>query len=128
MSTFRYLTVEQVIRIHDSILPCPVINLSGLESAVSKPQASYGQFELYPTLLDKAAALLLGLARNHGFADANKRTAIHCCHLFLVANDVVLRPDLDDELIASFTERVAAGQYQHDAVVRWLSSYYGINQ
>lgn len=47
-----------------------------LEAAAARPQASaYGQ-DAYPTLDEKAAALLHSLARNHALVDGNKRLAL----------------------------------------------------
>ncbi|MEJ7714281.1 MAG: type II toxin-antitoxin system death-on-curing family toxin [Thermoleophilaceae bacterium] len=47
-----------------------------LESALARPQASaFGQ-DAYPTIHEKAAALLHSLARNHALVDGNKRLAL----------------------------------------------------
>ena len=46
-----------------------------LDSAVMRPQASAFGDDAYPTIHEKATALLHGLARNHPFVDGNKRTA-----------------------------------------------------
>lgn len=46
-----------------------------LESAVLRPQASFGRVDLYPEIIDKAA-LVRSLLMNHMFLDGNKRTAI----------------------------------------------------
>lgn len=79
----RYLTVSELIFINGTLLNDPQI-ISGkqkvrdidlLEAAVQRPMASaFGQ-DAYPTLRQKAAALLHSLARNHPFKDGNKRTA-----------------------------------------------------
>ncbi|WP_112235699.1 type II toxin-antitoxin system death-on-curing family toxin [Kocuria sp. BT304] len=49
--------------------------------------------ELYPSLADKAAALLVGLSRNHPFVDGNKRTAIGAVSVFLLANGYRAHPN-----------------------------------
>ena len=41
------------------------------------------------TLLDLAARLAYGLAKNHGFVDGNKRTAFIATYTFLVMNGIV---------------------------------------
>ena len=47
-----------------------------LESALARPQASaFGQ-DAYPTIHEKAAALLHSLARNHALVDGNERLAL----------------------------------------------------
>ena len=76
MTPWVQLTRDDVVRIHNAVLPAPVRDEGLLASAVDKPWTSYMGVELYPSLADKAAALLVGLSRNHPFVDGNKRTAI----------------------------------------------------
>jgi death-on-curing protein len=53
-----------------------VRDLGLLESALARPQASaFGQ-DAYPTIHEKAAALLHSVARNHALVDGNKRLAL----------------------------------------------------
>ncbi|QNV36804.1 type II toxin-antitoxin system death-on-curing family toxin [Rothia terrae] len=125
MIEYEYLTLDQVVTIHDSKFKCS-FNENLLASAVGKPQASFMGYERYPTLLDKAAALLIGLATNHAFADGNKRTAISCCQIFLYINGVDIDPTLDDEAIANFTVRVVEEKLPHEDVVQGLAKFYGI--
>ena len=44
-----------------------------LESALARPRAVVFEQDAYPTLDDKAAALLLSLVLNHALVDGNKR-------------------------------------------------------
>jgi death-on-curing protein len=55
-----------------------------LESALARPEnlAAYGK----PDVCDLAAAYAYGLARNHPFADGNKRTAFVASATFLILN------------------------------------------
>ena len=76
----KYLTVQQVLRIHARSTEqfggdASVRDLALVESAVAQPRASFGGMELYPTLADKAAALAFSLVLNHPFADGNKRAS-----------------------------------------------------
>jgi death-on-curing protein len=75
----KYLTVEQVMRIHARSIAqfggdAGVRDLGLIDSAVAQPRASFGGKDLYPTLAEKAAALAFSLVKNHPFADGNKRT------------------------------------------------------
>ncbi len=47
-----------------------------LESALARPQASVFGADAYPTLDEKAAALVHSLARNHALVDGKKRLAL----------------------------------------------------
>ncbi len=79
-----------------------------LESALARPQASVFGEDAYPTIFEKAAALLESLARNHALADGNKRCAWMGTVLFLGLNGVAVpsNPDNDESLVIA----VAAGQ------------------
>ncbi|WP_035494088.1 type II toxin-antitoxin system death-on-curing family toxin, partial [Baaleninema simplex] len=44
-------------------------NLGALESSVTQPQMTFGGEYLYPSLIDKAAALAFLLTMNHPFVD-----------------------------------------------------------
>lgn len=62
----RYLTVPEVIWLHQAILECSggaagMHDLGALESALAQPRATFGGADLYLTLVDKAAALLYSL-------------------------------------------------------------------
>jgi len=49
-----------------------------IESALARPYTGY-----YPRIWQKAAALVESMARNHGFADGNKRTTLILLHTLL---------------------------------------------
>ena len=79
-----------------------------LESAVMRPQMSAFGDDAYPTIHEKSAALLHGLARNHPFVDANKRTAWAATSVFYQINGYVV--DLDDGAVVGLVVDVAEGQ------------------
>ena len=67
-----------------------VRDLGLLESALARPQASaFGQ-DAYPTIHEKAAALLHSVARNHALVDGNKRLALAAAIAFHGLNGVRL--------------------------------------
>lgn len=55
-------------------------------SALGEPQQTFDGNDLYPDILTKAAALMRSLAQNHGFHNANKRTAMMATIIFLEGN------------------------------------------
>ena len=67
-----------------------------LESAVYRPQASFGGQDLYPELYLKAAALIHSIVRNHPFVDGNKRTGFEAMSLFLYLNGREVRAAEED--------------------------------
>jgi len=104
-------TPEQIARL-------PNVGLAA--SAIAAPRAGFGDTDLYPTLLEKAAILLERLARNHPLPDGNKRTAFLMTVRFLEVNGSPLHgtlPDVDVPMV----ENVAAGQLSQDEIVVWLA-------
>ena len=69
---------------------------------------------LYPSLVQFAAIYAFGRARNHAFADGNKRTAFVAALTFLEINGVALT--LGSEWIA-IMEGVAAGTIAREHLV-----------
>ncbi len=57
-----------------------------LESALARPRATAFGADAYPTIHDKAGALLHSLALNHGLVDGNKRLALAGTIAFLGMN------------------------------------------
>lgn len=95
-------------------------NVGLAESALAAPRAGFGDVDLYPSLLEKAAILLERLARNHPLPDGNKRTAFLMTARFLEVNGSPLQgtlPDVDVPMV----ERIAAGQVEPPEVVAWLA-------
>lgn len=99
-------------------------NVGLASSALAAPQAGFGDDDLYPSLLGKAAILLERLARNHPLPDGNKRTAFLLTADFLKANG---RPLIggEPELDVAVVERIAAGQLEHPEIVAWLTDRVG---
>jgi death-on-curing protein len=78
----NYLTVDEVIALHDAeCSPC-LADRDLLESAVMAPQQSAWADDAYPDIHHKAAALMRGVAANHAFIDGNKRTSVLAVAVF----------------------------------------------
>jgi len=73
-----YLDVEDLLRIAERATggPVRIRDLGLLGSAAHRPQQVAFGLEPYPTLAEKAAALLCSLAMNHALIDGNKRLAL----------------------------------------------------
>lgn len=87
----KYLTVQDVLLLHNLAIENfggshGLRNLGLLESAVARPQSSFGGEDLYPTIFLKAGALVHSLLMNHQFVDGNKRTAMFSVMTFLELN------------------------------------------
>ena len=121
----RYLTLGEVVALHRRLIASTggaggIRDLGGLESALAQPRASYGGNDLYPGVLEKAAALGFSLVMNHPFVDGNKRIGHAAMETFLILNGYELDAPVDEQ------ERVmlelAAGQLARDSFVDWVRS------
>jgi death-on-curing protein len=87
-----------------------------LESAMARPEnlAAYGE----PDICDLAAAYAFGLARNHPFADGNKRTAFVASATFLILNgrDLIATEVSVVETIL----KLAAGELSEPELADWF--------
>ena len=107
-----YLTLEEVLGIHDRHAGhSGVRDLGTIAAAVARPQASAFGEDAYPTIWEKAAALLHSLACNHGWVDGNKRTAWMATVTFLALNGHPLDPRFDEYAAEEFVVAVAEGHY-----------------
>lgn len=57
-----------------------------LEAAVARPATSVGGADAYPTIVEKAAALVHSAVRNHALVDGNKRVGLMLLVVFLGVN------------------------------------------
>ncbi len=96
-------------------------DLSALESSLAQPRATFGGADLYPTLVDKAAALLYSLVLNHPFLDGNKRVGHAATEVFLLLNGSELIADTDDQEQVILS--LAAGQVSRQELRAWLSKH-----
>ena len=94
------------------------MHLSALESALVQPQMTFGGEELYPTLVDKAAALGYALIKNHPFLDGNKRTGHAAMEVFLVLNGYEIRAAVDEQ--EHIILQVAASEIDREEFTTWL--------
>jgi death-on-curing protein len=91
-----------------------------LLSALASPLPVFGE-EMYEGDVEKAAALLIALNRNHPLADGNKRLAWIVAKTFLALNDLHLTSEPVSEA-DTFIRKLAHGGVEHAEVVRWLES------
>lgn len=85
-----YLHVEDLLAaaVRGTGMNVEVRDYGLLESAAHRPQATVFGVEAYPSIHEKAAALLHSLARNHPLVDGNKRMSWTACALFYAMNDL----------------------------------------
>lgn len=121
-----YLNLDEVLAIHDDMVEryggsFGIRDLGLIQSAIARPQASFGGDDLYPTIIDKAAALFHSLIFNHAFTDGNKRTSLTSTARFLHLNGYELKAD-EKELI-DFPLRVENKHLDIEEISKWLKEH-----
>ncbi len=122
----KYLVLEEVIELHSALISASggsegIRDAGLLESAVVQPQAgAFGQ-DLYPTLAEKAAALLFSLAKNHAFVDGNKRIAQAAAERFLLENGFEIVASVDEQ--EAVVLAVASSETSREELVGWLANH-----
>jgi death-on-curing protein len=121
MTEWRWVGSDVVLAVHDRQLAehggrDGVRDAGAIESALARPQnlVAYGN----PDAADLAASYAFGLAKNHGFADGNKRTAWVVARLFLADNGCRLRFDKSEAV--KIVEAVAGGACSEQDLAAWF--------
>ena len=121
MKRWRWVREDVAFAIHDRQLaehggPEGVRDAGALESALARPRnlAAYER----PDAAALAAAYASGLARNHPFADGNKRTAWVVARVFLAINGHHLEFDAPDAV--QTIEALAAGTLSESELATWF--------
>ncbi len=122
----NYLSPEQVLFLHARLIEETggdhgLRDLALLESAVSRPRATFGGQDLYPDLFAKAAALMDSLLRNHPFVDGNKRTEIAAAALFLVQNGH--RLTATNTQVEAFVRHAVEAEPDVAEIAGWLQAH-----
>lgn len=115
-----YVTLAAEVTGLDVDVVMKVANLGLADSALHAPAAGFGDVDFYPDFVDKAAVLVVRLARNHPLPDGNKRAAWVSLRLFVDLNGWRWdpRPTVDDAERAVLA--IAAGEWDEEQTARWL--------
>jgi len=122
MKEFIWVLDEVVLALHDEQLAAHgglagIRDRGAVESALARPR-NLAACEACDDIARLAAAYAYGIARNHGFADGNKRTALVTADLFLMLNGY--------ELVSSPVENVltilslAEGSLSEEELTSWI--------
>jgi death-on-curing protein len=124
--TVEYLDLADYIAIAvevtglDVVTVMKVANLDLADSALHAPAAGFGETEFYPEFVDKAAVLIVRLAKNHPLPDGNKRVAWVALRMFVEINGWSWseRPSVDEA--EHVVLAIAAGEWEEHRAAEWL--------
>ncbi len=117
-----YLTLDDLLEIAEGVIVgVAVRDLGLLASAAVRPQMSVFGADAYPTVPEKAAALMHSIARNHALVDGNKRLAWSATRVFLILNGHDLTYEVDDA--ERLVVATAAGELDVRAIAADLADH-----
>lgn len=113
------VTFEDLMEVHEEALKyggeSGIRDENALQSAINTPYVGY-----YPEIYEKAAAILRGIACNHGFIDGNKRSAILVAELFVRKSG--FRLDATDDELKALTLSLVIHEVTREDVSDWFST------
>ncbi|MGO4532200.1 type II toxin-antitoxin system death-on-curing family toxin [Paenibacillus sp. 2TAF8] len=126
--TTIFLSTEEVVAAHHFMMKkmndseqAGVKDYALLDSAVMRPMQSLFGNDAYPSLFDKATALLESLVKNHCFHNGNKRTAYLVTKSFLRVNGYHLK--MERAYAVEFMVHIAEGKYSFDNIVHIIDEH-----
>ncbi|WP_445394746.1 type II toxin-antitoxin system death-on-curing family toxin [Streptomyces sp. LE64] len=129
MSGVRHVQLDEILAIAAKIngTAHSVRDLGLLVSATERPRTHVFGAVLYPTLHEKAAALLHAIARNHALIDGNKPTAWLAMRFFLRANGLPAGHPVPPAAEAGpFVEAVAQDRLDVPAIAKQLTEWFPV--
>jgi death-on-curing protein len=117
------IDINEVEKIHDILIENfggakGVRDKGALESAINRPYQTFDGQELYPSPIDKAAAIFESLISNHPFVDGNKRTAYVLMRLVLKESKMDI--DLTQDQKFDFVIKAAKGEFTYEQIRTWI--------
>ena len=122
MKKIVWVLDEVVLAVHDEQLAehgglSGVRDHGAVASALARPR-NLAVYEACDDLARLTAAYAYGIARNHGFADGNKRTALVTADLFLMLNGFELVSSPADNVLTILG--VADGTLSEEELTLWI--------
>ena len=117
-----YFSLEDLLALASDLGVGPVRDLGLLESAALRPQSSLFGTDAYPTLDEKAAALLQSIVRNDALIDGNKRLGWLATVVFYGLNDAQI--DVADDPAYDLVIDVATGALDHHEAAELMSHWH----
>ena len=123
-----YLSLDQWVHLAAEVLAADaatirrIADLNLIDSALHAPAAGFGEQDLYPEVIDKAAVLCWHLVNNHGLPDGNKRCALVAMVVFLRRNGVRWTAPSADDAVATMLA-VASKRLDVAGLAEWIRSH-----
>ena len=122
----KLLSKSQIILLHKQLIGATggtdgLRDEGLLEAAVFAPLQTFGDAELFPTVVEKATRLGFGLIKNHAFIDGNKRIGAHAMLVMLAINNIEL--EYTQKELSDIILQVAAGEKGYPELLLWVNTH-----
>jgi death-on-curing protein len=122
----RHLSIDEILALHALVVAQSggseaLRSREALESCLAQPLQSFGGEDLYPSAIDKAAALAFFLVTNHPFLDGNKRVGHAALEVTLVLNGFELDASVGDQERRFLS--LASGNSARLPFTQWVHSH-----
>ncbi len=119
------ITLKEALIIHELAIDkfgggYGVRDMDLLESAIQRPNATFDRQELYPHPIDKAAAIIESIVKNHPFSDGNKRTGYILMRLILLKSKLDIEASEKEKY--EFVIKIAEGKLNFDEIKYWIEN------
>ena len=117
------INIEEVEHIHNLLIEefggaRGIRDFGALDAAINRPFATFDQQDLYPSPVDKAAAIIESILINHPFIDGNKRTGYVLMRLFLLQSGQDLEAGQEEKY--NFVISIATGKMTFEGIKKWI--------
>ena len=118
------ISFEDALRIHSVLIEKfggtkGLRDKNSLESALMRPYQTFDKNDLYPSPIEKAAAIIESIITNHPFIDSNKRFGYVAMRLTLMDYGHDILASEDDKY--DFVIKIAKGELKFDKILTWIN-------
>lgn len=117
------ISLKTIIKIHFNSISLyggkeGIRDMNLLQSAINRPFVTFDSVDLYPTAIEKAAAVFESILINHPFVDGNKRTALSI--MMFILKKEKFKITANEEELYNITIEVAEGKLEIEKIISWL--------
>ena len=121
------LTIDEIIYLHEKLIQktggmSGIRDIGMLESAVYSAMQSFGDEEVYPTPIERAARLAYSVTMNHPFIDGNKRTGMLVMLMTLKLNHIAIEYTQQELIYLGLS--VADGSNGYEEILNWIKGHW----
>ena len=120
------IKLDQAIGIHQVLIEkfggaSGIKDPGALEAALNRPYATFDLKDLYPSPVEKAAAIFESILINHPFIDGNKRTGYVLMRLTLMEGGLDIKASQKEKY--EFVIQVSEGKLDISRIKDWITSH-----